>query len=108
MLSHRANKPFHVIAKAIGPICNLDCKYCFYQEKEQLYPDNEEWKISDEVAHNSDADLVTWTRHRGKHSAQQYAQSYLSLLFHFYLHMHQNETRPTAALGQTTPLPRVT
>lgn len=43
-----AQKPFHVMAKAIGPICNLDCKYCFYLEKEQLYPDNEKWKMSDE------------------------------------------------------------
>lgn len=29
---------FHVMAKPIGPICNLDCKYCFYLEKENLYP----------------------------------------------------------------------
>jgi uncharacterized protein len=29
---------FHVLAKPIGPICNLDCKYCFYLEKEKLYP----------------------------------------------------------------------
>ena len=36
------------MAKAIGPICNLDCKYCFYLEKEQLYPENEKWKMSDE------------------------------------------------------------
>lgn len=26
------------MAKPIGPICNLDCKYCFYLEKEKLYP----------------------------------------------------------------------
>lgn len=26
------------MAKPIGPICNLDCKYCFYLEKENLYP----------------------------------------------------------------------
>ncbi|MGJ8650212.1 MAG: anaerobic sulfatase maturase [Opitutaceae bacterium] len=43
-----AKAPFHIMAKAIGPICNLDCKYCFYLEKEQLYPDNEKWKMSDE------------------------------------------------------------
>ena len=30
---------FHVMAKPIGPICNLDWKYCFYLEKEKLYPD---------------------------------------------------------------------
>src|SRR5215218_3298133 len=28
----------HVMTKPIGPICNLDCKYCFYLEKEKLYP----------------------------------------------------------------------
>ena len=44
----RASEGFHVIAKAIGPICNLDCKYCFYLEKEQFYPENEKWKMSDE------------------------------------------------------------
>ena len=29
---------FHVLAKPIGPICNLDCRYCFYLEKRTLYP----------------------------------------------------------------------
>ncbi|MGA8042812.1 MAG: anaerobic sulfatase maturase [Terracidiphilus sp.] len=29
---------FHIMTKPIGPICNLDCKYCFYLEKEALYP----------------------------------------------------------------------
>lgn len=28
---------FHVMTKPIGPICNLDCRYCFYLEKEELY-----------------------------------------------------------------------
>src|SRR5438445_6745379 len=40
---------FHVMTKPIGPICNLDCKYCFYLEKEKLYPDERRWKMSDEV-----------------------------------------------------------
>jgi len=30
--------PFHVMAKPSGAKCNLDCKYCFYLEKEGLYP----------------------------------------------------------------------
>jgi len=29
---------FHVMAKPTGAICNLDCSYCFYLEKEALYP----------------------------------------------------------------------
>jgi uncharacterized protein len=40
---------FHVMTKPIGPICNLDCKYCFYLEKEKLYGHGEKWKMSDEV-----------------------------------------------------------
>jgi len=29
---------FHVLAKPTGPICNLDCQYCFFLSKEALYP----------------------------------------------------------------------
>lgn len=25
---------FHIMTKPIGPICNLDCRYCFYFEIE--------------------------------------------------------------------------
>lgn len=40
---------FHILTKPIGPICNLDCKYCFYLEKEALYPDVSKWSMSDDV-----------------------------------------------------------
>ena len=40
---------FHVLAKPIGPICNLDCKYCFYLEKESLYPQASKWAMREEV-----------------------------------------------------------
>jgi len=39
----------HVIAKPIGPICNLRCAYCFYLEKEALYPEGEQWRMPDET-----------------------------------------------------------
>ena len=29
---------FHLLAKPTGAICNLDCDYCFFLSKEQLYP----------------------------------------------------------------------
>jgi uncharacterized protein len=44
-----AHRPFHVMSKPIGPICNLDCKYCFYLEKEKLYAGERKWAMSDEV-----------------------------------------------------------
>lgn len=39
----------HLMAKPVGPICNLDCSYCFYLEKEQLYPPREHFRMPDEV-----------------------------------------------------------
>ncbi|TVR53418.1 MAG: anaerobic sulfatase-maturation protein [Puniceicoccaceae bacterium] len=44
-----ASRPFHVMTKPIGSLCNLDCKYCFYLEKEHLYPDKRNFRMSDEV-----------------------------------------------------------
>lgn len=35
------------MTKPIGPLCNLDCKYCFYLEKETLFPANEHFRMSD-------------------------------------------------------------
>lgn len=32
-----ASPAFHLLAKPRGAICNLDCKYCFYLSKEDLY-----------------------------------------------------------------------
>ena len=29
---------FHVMAKPRGAICNLDCSYCYYLDKKELYP----------------------------------------------------------------------
>jgi uncharacterized protein len=39
----------HVIAKPAGPKCNLRCEYCFYLKKEELYPGETNWKMSDET-----------------------------------------------------------
>jgi uncharacterized protein len=48
-----AHSPFHMMTKPIGPICNLDCTYCFYLEKEKLYPGTKpgtkNWEMSGEV-----------------------------------------------------------
>ena len=39
MAASAASAGFHVLTKPVGPVCNLDCKYCFYLEKEKLYPE---------------------------------------------------------------------
>jgi uncharacterized protein len=39
---------FHVLAKPTGPICNLDCEYCFFLSKEQLYP-GDRFRMADEM-----------------------------------------------------------
>ncbi len=35
-----APSAFHVMLKPRGPICNLDCKYCYYLSKARLYPES--------------------------------------------------------------------
>jgi len=40
---------FQVMAKPIGPRCNLNCTYCYYLEKERLYPDAKKFGMTDEV-----------------------------------------------------------
>lgn len=39
----------HVVAKPIGPKCNLNCEYCFYLEKQALFPADEKYRMSDKV-----------------------------------------------------------
>lgn len=39
----------HLMAKPIGPLCNLDCGYCFYLEKESLYPPRQRFRMADDV-----------------------------------------------------------
>ena len=43
-----APEAFHLLAKPTGAICNLDCAYCFFLEKEQLYPGSK-FRMSDEL-----------------------------------------------------------
>lgn len=39
---------FQVMVKPRGPICNLDCTYCYFLSKEQMYPDSP-FKMTDDL-----------------------------------------------------------
>jgi uncharacterized protein len=39
----------HVVAKPIGPACNLNCEYCFYLEKQVLFGSQKDFRMPDDV-----------------------------------------------------------
>jgi len=39
----------HVLAKPIGPVCDIDCEYCFYLEKRALFEADERYRMPDAV-----------------------------------------------------------
>ena len=43
------NSRFHVMAKPTGPLCNLNCSYCFYLHKQNLLEKSNHWRMSDDV-----------------------------------------------------------
>ena len=42
-------REYQVFAKPAGPICNLRCKYCYYLEKKDLYPERKSYVMTDEI-----------------------------------------------------------
>jgi sulfatase maturation enzyme AslB (radical SAM superfamily) len=36
---------FNIMAKPTGPLCNLNCTYCYYLEKKKLYPGTNNFKL---------------------------------------------------------------
>jgi uncharacterized protein len=60
---------FHLLSKPTGAICNLDCAYCFFLDKEVFYPGSK-FRMSDDVleqyirqlieSHQTDAVNIAW------------------------------------------------
>lgn len=40
---------FNVMAFPAGPICNLDCDYCYYLNKTELYPETKNFQMKEET-----------------------------------------------------------
>jgi len=44
-----ASRDFQVFAKPGGAVCNLECRYCYYLQKRQLYPSGASCRMSDDL-----------------------------------------------------------
>jgi len=68
-IPENAPPAFHLLAKPTGAICNLDCEYCFFLDKELLYPGSS-FRMGDELleryirqlieSHQIDQVAVAW------------------------------------------------
>ena len=45
----KASREFQVFAKPAGSVCNLQCHYCYYLKKEDLYGKGESFRMSDDI-----------------------------------------------------------
>jgi len=62
--------PLYVMTKPAGPACNMDCEYCYYLEKSELFSGRTHFRMSDEMldrfteeyinCQTSPAVLFTW------------------------------------------------
>ena len=44
---YKGVRTFTVMLKPIGPLCNLNCTYCYYLEKKNLYPHTSNFKLGE-------------------------------------------------------------
>jgi uncharacterized protein len=45
----KASRPYQIFAKPIGAVCNLHCDYCYYLKKQSLYPDENSFRMPDDI-----------------------------------------------------------
>ena len=65
---------FLTMAKAVGPLCNLNCSYCYYLTKTSLFPNSHSYKMKEDVLEayiknaieSSDASTVQFVWHGGE------------------------------------------
>ena len=48
----KASREFQIFAKPIGPICNLNCHYCYYLQKKHLYQSGESFHMPEDILEN--------------------------------------------------------
>ncbi len=59
----KLHRSFSVMVKTAGPVCNLDCDYCYYLEKDALYPGKKfnlsSFRMNEEVLEKLIRDFIT-------------------------------------------------
>jgi uncharacterized protein len=43
------SREFQIFVKPVGPLCNLNCYYCYYLEKVDLYPGQKSFRMPDNI-----------------------------------------------------------
>ena len=69
-----SRRVFQIFVKPTGSICNLDCQYCYYLDKEQLYPNGESFTMTKELLEEyisqhieaTKEDLIMFSWHGGE------------------------------------------
>ena len=65
---------FQIFAKPVGPLCNLNCSYCYYMGKQKLYPITENFFMADDILEKyvvqhiqaSTEDIIYFSWHGGE------------------------------------------
>jgi uncharacterized protein len=68
------SREFQVFVKPVGPVCNLRCQYCYYLDKNVMYPDSDHFLMSDDILGEyiiqhieaTTDDLITFSWHGGE------------------------------------------
>jgi len=70
----KASREFQVFVKPGGSVCNLQCQYCYYLKKKDLYQKTELFRMSDDILEAyiiqhidaSDAETINFSWHGGE------------------------------------------
>ncbi len=74
MLSLEHPVSFQIMTKPHGPVCNLNCTYCYYLEKKKLYPSVKDFRMDEELLElyvrqyieSQDVQVITFTWQGGE------------------------------------------
>jgi uncharacterized protein len=70
----KRSREFQIFVKPVGATCNLACKYCYYHDKKNLYPDSDKFLMTDDILEKyivqhiraSTEDIITFSWHGGE------------------------------------------